>query len=298
MYPVGCSKSKKEKTYIGYGIRHNHCLRKHSRFSNEHAELVQTPGNSGGQRSCLSWLAALSWRGGAGADTHPRVSGGAESGLDRRHLGGDAWPLLLQASAGPSVARAGTAPPITVSQPPPSPAQEVVTAPCPLDSPPVSPCRHMLPAWHSGPHPESANSTPPCPCSHLPGVPGDPTTNSTHRPPASGLTPALAPPHLPLPLHAPRHGPADSTRPALCPRKAGSPPPHPAISSSTLQTPKPTGPPPPRVPHAHYIRLNPCDLCGLSVCRLPPPGRGFMRSGHGCLGPHSVSRVRCTTRTQ
>lgn len=69
MYPVGCSKREKEKTYIGYEIRHNSRLGKHSRFSTEHAELVQTPGNSGGRRRS-SFPAAGAQLEGRGQGTH------------------------------------------------------------------------------------------------------------------------------------------------------------------------------------------------------------------------------------
>lgn len=247
----------------------------------------------------LSQTPALSWRGGAGADTHPHVSGGVEAGLDWGHFGGEARALLLRASVGPNVARARTAPPLTVSQPPPSPAQEAVTAPCPPDSPPVSPCKHTLPAWHTGPRSESANSTPPHPCSHLQGAPGDPTTNSTHGPPhiwphaCSSPTPPLSPSPCTLTRACRQHSACP-----VSPKGGGHP--HPTLPSP-LPLSRPRNPPcrpPPQVLRAHYIHLNPCDLCRSSVCRLPAPGRGSMSSGHICLGPRSASRVWCTARAQ
>ena len=94
MYPVGCSKKKTEKTHIGYEIRHNNCLRKHSRFSNEHAELVQTPGNFGDRRSS-SFLAGGVQLEGRGRGGHPPTCVGryARPGhCSSQGLRGPAWP--------------------------------------------------------------------------------------------------------------------------------------------------------------------------------------------------------------
>lgn len=186
-------------------------------------------------------------------------------------------------SVGPSVAGAGTAPPFTVSQPPPSPAQEAVTAPCPPDSPPVSPCRHMFPLGTQGrilSRQTRSLHAPACICQGL-------QVTRPRTPPPGPLRLTLCPlqPH-PTSLCTPT---LVCGRHLACPvsPKGGGHPPTPASPLDLSRPRNPPGRPPPRVPHAHYIRLNPCDLCGLSVCCLPPPGHGSVRSGHVCLGPHS-----------
>ena len=231
----------------------------------------------------LSWPAVFSWRGGAVADTHPRVLGGMR-GL------GTAPPRVCGAQRGRSRDRS------TPHRVPAATLSCLVSGHSPLPSghPSCLPLQTHVPAWHSGPRSESANSIPPRPCLHLSGAPGDPTTNSTPGPPASDLVPTPAPPHLSL---HPNTGLQTAHGLPRVPKRQGSPP-HPASPLAVSRPRNPPGRPPPRVPHAHHIRLNPCDLCGPSVCRLPPPGRGSVRSGHVCLGPRSASRVRRTARTQ
>ena len=177
----------------------------------------------------LSWSAAFSWRGGAVADTHPRVLGGMR-GL------GTAPPRVCGAQRGRSRDRS------TPHRVPAATLSCLVSGHSPLPSglPSCLPLQTHVPAWHSGPRSESANSIPPRPCLHLSGAPGDPTTNSTPGPPASDLVPTPAPLHLSL---HPNTGLQTAHGLPRVPKRRGSPL-HPGISSCRLQTPKPTWPPP------------------------------------------------------
>ena len=226
MYPVGCSKKKKKQK------RHTLVMRSGTITALENILALAMSTLSWYRRLAtletkgvrLSWPAAFSWRGGAVADTHPRVLGGMR-GL------GTAPPSVWGAQRGRSrdCSTPHRVPAATLSC--------LVSGHSPLPSglPSCLPLQTHVPAWHSGPRSESANSIPPRPCLHLSGAPGGPPPDPPH------LTLCPLQPH-PTSLCTPTLVCRWHMACPVSPKGGGHP--HPGISSCHLQTPKPTWLPP------------------------------------------------------